>query len=367
MVLIALAACATPARLAPEALRERAGKDEAALLKRVRVYADPRLEGYLAQVAERSSAACGVGACPPPRVTVIEDPTLAAFAMPGGRVFVHTGLLAAVENEAQLAVVLARELSHDTSRLGIRPSKPPMSHVQLGPTAAAIASLDLRLIASAAIEGYGAGGEREADEAAVRRVAAAGHDPGEAAKLFGRLAADGGERDGLAEIFFYGSPAQMRERQRIASELAPATVRAVREAAPAGEFETRIRGVVRDNALLDVRAGRFALARRQLDRVLASGADDPAAHVHDGEWYRLRAQRVSGAARAESVRQAHARYERALGLDPRSALAVRQLAFLRYQEGDLAGARAALTRYLGLAPAAPDARRMREYLAILSN
>lgn len=40
--------------------------------------------------------------------TVIRDPTINAFALANGGVIVHTGLLAAVQNEAQLALVLCR-------------------------------------------------------------------------------------------------------------------------------------------------------------------------------------------------------------------------------------------------------------------
>src|SRR5207245_8552276 len=45
-------------------------------------------------------------------LVVLRDPTLAAFAMPEGRVFLHTGLLSRLENEAQLATILGHEVTH---------------------------------------------------------------------------------------------------------------------------------------------------------------------------------------------------------------------------------------------------------------
>ena len=42
----------------------------------------------------------------------VADKNINAFSLPGGPVFVNTGLIAAAENEAQLAGVLAHEMSH---------------------------------------------------------------------------------------------------------------------------------------------------------------------------------------------------------------------------------------------------------------
>jgi Zn-dependent protease with chaperone function len=47
---------------------------------------------------------------------VLDDPSVNAFSAPGGYVFVTTGLLKAVENEAQLAGVLGHEIGHVTGR-----------------------------------------------------------------------------------------------------------------------------------------------------------------------------------------------------------------------------------------------------------
>ena len=55
------------------------------------------------------------------RVTVVEDDMVNAFALPGGEVFVLTGLLDRVEDDdAQLRGVLAHELGHAVKRHGLR-------------------------------------------------------------------------------------------------------------------------------------------------------------------------------------------------------------------------------------------------------
>ncbi len=51
---------------------------------------------------------------------VIEDPTLNAFAMPGGHVVLHSGLLLAADGAEEIAGVLAHEIAHVTGRHSIR-------------------------------------------------------------------------------------------------------------------------------------------------------------------------------------------------------------------------------------------------------
>src|SRR3990170_3306707 len=71
-----------------------AEKEEAKLEKSGKVYDDPLLEEYLGRIGDRLVGSevreAGVGL----RFTVFRDPSLNAFAMPNGRVYVHTGLLA---------------------------------------------------------------------------------------------------------------------------------------------------------------------------------------------------------------------------------------------------------------------------------
>ena len=50
------------------------------------------------------------------RFFVIDNPTINAFALPGGFIGVHTGLILATQNEAELASVLAHETAHITQR-----------------------------------------------------------------------------------------------------------------------------------------------------------------------------------------------------------------------------------------------------------
>ena len=79
----------------------------------------PTVSGYLRAVG--GSLVARLDAQPfTYRFFVVRDQNLNAFAVPGGYVYVHTGLLLSVESEAELAGVLAHELVHVAAHHAVR-------------------------------------------------------------------------------------------------------------------------------------------------------------------------------------------------------------------------------------------------------
>jgi len=76
-------------------------------------YADERLQAYVQQVGERVARYSHRSALDY-RFTVLDSPDLNAFALPGGYVYIHRGLLAYLNSEAELAAVLGHEVGHVT-------------------------------------------------------------------------------------------------------------------------------------------------------------------------------------------------------------------------------------------------------------
>ncbi len=95
--------------------------EEEKLAKLGKTWDDPLLEEYLAAVAAKlvPEEAKQAGA-PAVRIAVFRDPALNAFAMPNGKVYIHTGLLSRLENESQLAMILGHELTHVTNRHALK-------------------------------------------------------------------------------------------------------------------------------------------------------------------------------------------------------------------------------------------------------
>jgi predicted Zn-dependent protease len=75
---------------------------------------DPELNEYLQDLGRRLTA--GVEGLPEFHLFLVNNPAINAFAVPGGYIGVHTGLLLATRSEAELAAVLAHETAHITQR-----------------------------------------------------------------------------------------------------------------------------------------------------------------------------------------------------------------------------------------------------------
>lgn len=85
------------------------------VLKEYRVLENPSLQGYVNSVGQRLAKASQRGALEW-HFTVLDSPEVNAFALPGGYVYITRGILAYLDDEAELAGVLGHEIGHVTAR-----------------------------------------------------------------------------------------------------------------------------------------------------------------------------------------------------------------------------------------------------------
>ncbi|HZO99563.1 MAG TPA: M48 family metalloprotease [Terriglobia bacterium] len=153
----------------------------------------------------------------PLNVTVLNTKEINAFALPGGFLFVQRGLLEAVENESQLAGVLAHEIAHVTGRHGHKLMK-KATVASVIYQAAQVAALiltggaatigtyyalqygfyGLGLVLSLDMLGVSREFELEADQLGVQYAWNAGFDPNGFIKFFDKMATQEGYVNGLS-------------------------------------------------------------------------------------------------------------------------------------------------------------------------
>jgi len=129
---------------------------------------------------------------------VFDDPTPNAFALPGGKVGVHTGLFQVSQNEAGLAAVIGHEVAHVVARhSGERLSQNVLAGAAVAGAGymmnkdgrnGALPTAALGAGALVATKAFSRGQELEADRMGAIFMARAGYDPREAVSLWQRFA-----------------------------------------------------------------------------------------------------------------------------------------------------------------------------------
>lgn len=298
------------------------------------------------------------------RVRVLADPSLNAFALPNGALYVHTGLLARVENEAQIATVLAHEISHATHRhslKGMRSLKNKtavMSTISVGAggfgLGGSVASLLGAVGTLAAVSGYSQDLEREADAVGFDLLLRAGYDPRESVQIFRKLRAEA-ERKEQKEPFFFGSHPRLSERIGSYEDLIersgmPGTTRIA-----AAEYEAAALPAIVENADAALAAGDADFALDSALRALASRPRDPQLLFISAEARRKRAKQ-------DDLQLAREILQDLTAQQPEFPDAHRGFGMILMKAGEKKEAAAAFRRYLALRPTAGDRGYVEQFI-----
>ena len=161
------------------------------------MWEDPLLDAYLTDIVQRLVAQ----AHPRPftySLRVVNDGSVNAFTFGGGLLYVNAGLIARMDNEAQLAMVLAHEIAHVTEShvtKGIEGTYGIQLLGEIGRVTAtstgATAQIPPALLQKtydysmkAATSGHGRANESEADVVGLEYMVKAGYDPRALARMF---------------------------------------------------------------------------------------------------------------------------------------------------------------------------------------
>jgi predicted Zn-dependent protease len=202
----------------------------ATILSQYKVYADPEANNYLNTVGQLLTWSSSL-----PVVfsgfhfTLIESDEINAFAAPGGFIFVTTGLYNSLENEEQLAAVLAHEIAHVSLQHGVRAIKKSnltQAFAIIGSeTAKHSDNQDLQqlegvfgdsidnIVNQLVVSGYSKSYEYAADEEALRISYAAGYNPDGLEEFLNTLQMD--SEDEEKKGFFKTHPPAKKRLKRV--------------------------------------------------------------------------------------------------------------------------------------------------------
>ena len=324
---------------------------------------DPRVTEYVRGVGNRLAA---VADRPLPyEFVVLNSSDLNAWALPGGKIAVNRGLLAELNNEAELAAVLSHEIVHAAARHGAQ----QMEQGQLMQIGAAIATIgaaayggsDLgQVVGQGAALGaqllqakYGRDDELESDHYGMQYMKRAGYDLQAAValqELFVRKFQAGTEQDWMTGLFASHPPSQERVE---------ANRRTMQKLGGAGgdlgadRYQAAMAGLKRDAP---------AYAKHQQALAAAQKGDLAAARKLTSEAVKLqpREARFHGLLgdlemAEQDPRGALPYYQKAGELDPGYFKPLAQAGIAHYQLGNRAAAEPLLERSMQLLPTAPGA------------
>jgi len=347
------------------ALIQRAEEEEALLDGSGILYEEAVLQSYLEQVVRRLQAAAGArDECF--KIRVVSDPYLNAFAFANGAIYVHTGILARLDNEAELAALLAHEMIHCLHRHAFKAAREfkvpargdaSLERASLHPGQAQdLSSLIFAFRSMALVAESTQKLETEADEGALRILREAGYDPGAALKVLEHLKKEA-EMENYKEPFLFATHPSLEKRmENMRRMLYNDSFAEIGEGTTnEAPFLEKTSALILHNASLDLKAGRYAVALRGVQKYLTCHGPGSMAYFLMGEIFRQRGG-------TGDLRRAKAAYKTAILFDSSYSDPYKALGLIYYKERDWALAKTSFESCVALAPNHPDRAYIEEYL-----
>jgi predicted Zn-dependent protease len=347
-----------------ERLWSRSEKEQEQISESGLVYKHKKLDAYLNKVARKLQSPEAYEKVPC-KIVVLKNPYCNAFAYPNGVIYIHSGMLSRMDNEAQLATLLAHEMTHATHRHQIMEYRGLLNKTAVFasiraavggvPAIGGLSSVLGEIGTKAAISGHSRSLETEADMEGIKLVIKAGYDPREAPKLFKHIQEELEEEE-LEEPFFFGSHPRLQERIENYEEFLKTNAPKKRGIVNEKVFRKRTSRLVLENAVLDLQEGRFQSALRGTDKYLSVWPKSSRAYCFRGKVYRQRGENGD-------LEKAKKDLRKSISLNRSNAEAMRELGIVYFKQGEKSNASKAFKSYLKLSPKAADREYVKEYIA----
>jgi predicted Zn-dependent protease len=290
-----------------------------------------------------------------PTVKIIADNRIVAHAYPNGVCFLSTGMLDVLENESQLAMILAHEIVHYTRQHAaalynhFQPAR-LQSDSREPETGGSIGGMSMRHTIDAA--------ERQADREGLAILQAAGYCDQEVLPLMARL---------MRCMVEQGHPESVSQLNKRAERFKAFVNRegenrtgSASAGTDANSYRACVAPALITNAELALRKGDWSQAERSISRFLESEPLNARAYYLKGEILRRQNGSRPNAACIDA-------YEKALEIDPTFQLTHRALGELYYKAGRYEKAKPYFEAFLNLAPRDAASSFIKSYLKQCKN
>ncbi len=181
-------------------------------------YDDTSLQRYIDQVGQGIAGVSHRNNIPH-HYMVVDSAVINAFALPGGYIYINRGLLAYLNNEAQLAGILGHESGHVAARHGVKKYQKAIGaqFIILGVAVATESEglvLGSNLVLTAILQGYSRKDEHQADQLGTLYMYKAGYNPMEIAEFFKILERMEKSTPNLLEQLFASPPPTPQRRAK---------------------------------------------------------------------------------------------------------------------------------------------------------
>jgi predicted Zn-dependent protease len=352
------------------------------------------------------------------RFRAFRDPVPNAFALPNGSIYVSTGLLALMDNESQLAAIIAHEMTHVLRRHSYfqnRSNRKKFLTMNImaavgafapGGVAGAVITIVTAIapfIVMATIYGYSQDLERDADMKGIEMMMSAEYPPEEMVKALKLLSND---IEGEQIRLFYNDHPSLQERIKYLSQYLGARADVVTPAMELNRekkaYFTKTESVMRHDIQLAINSARYRSALYLAQRLVEFRPDSSENVFWLAEAYRtlgprapqLTERELSNSAKKDAVKKREKRtaeeeerellataagqenwkthqqkaeelYLRALSLDKPALAAHRGLGMLYEKLGRTSEAISQYEKYVELAPGAVDRERIQRRIETL--
>jgi len=306
------------------------------------------------------------------KIFVIKNPNINACMYPNGVMYVHTGLLANINDEAQLVSILGHELTHFINRHTLKQFRNQINKSAFFATVSMVAtsasgltthptdfsSLGMYSLVSS-VSGYSREQEREADKGGFEALLRGGYSLPESVKVIEIFEEDYKDDKNKIRVpyAFLDHPTNQARIKYLKKLCKLYEAEANDKSRLVGEevYSKNTWDLLLDNANLDIRASRFNSANRAIEKYSKLSPQNAKAYYYLGEIF-------SNSNEKDDQTKAIENYKKSIELNKDFPFSHRDLGIIYYKNKLSDEARSEFEKYLTLVPDAEDKKYIVTYL-----